>query len=116
MSDECAVLRGAVGARVVEFDAAGVRGVLLAPLVTEFPGGAPSLRGLFAWRERVVPLVSLEPSREGRVAVVLEARDELIAVELDAVETIEWGRPGAHRVEHETLRALVQLAGGEELR
>lgn len=109
MTELCATLRGRVGDRVVEFDAAEVRGVLLAPSVTEFPEGAPSLRGLFAWRERVVPLVSLAPERAGRVAVVLEARGELVAVELESVLGVEARAATSARVALDEVRALVAV-------
>lgn len=85
MSAVRAVLLGEVAGRRLAFDAAQVRAVLLAPRVTEVPGAAASLRGLVAWRERVVPLVSLCPGVAGRVAVLLEGAGELVAVELETV-------------------------------
>ena len=95
--------------REVRFDATQVRAVLNEPAVTEVPGASQSFRGLFAWRERVVPLVSLAPERRGGVVVVLEAPGGLVAVELERVEALREGPPGGE-LDAAALKALVRLA------
>lgn len=81
-----AVLRARVGEDVVVLDASSVRAVLIAPSASPFPGAEESLRGLIAWRDHVVPLVTLAPTRRGRLAIVLDQGAELVALEVDAVE------------------------------
>lgn len=85
------VLRARVDARRIALDARAVRAVLLAPTASPFPGASPSLRGLIAWRDHVVPMVTVAPERLGRFAVVLDRGDELLAVEVDEVEGLARG-------------------------
>jgi len=104
-----AALRALVGARVIDFDALAVRAVLLAPAATPFPGAAPSFRGLLAWRDHVVPLVSLAPGHRGRLAVVIDGGAELIAVEVDGVDGV-FGEGGGEPVDLHALASLVRAA------
>lgn len=115
MSSLCARLRGVVAGAAVTLDAAQVRAVLTRPAITEVPGAAPSLRGLFAWRERVVPLVTLAPAAWGRVAVVLETGGEHVAVELEAVHGLtESDEPPS--LDAAAARALVTMNATQEER
>lgn len=115
MSALAARLRGAAGGAAVSLDAAQVRAVLTRPAITEVPGAAPSLRGLFAWRERVVPLVTLAPERWGSVAVVLESGGDHVAVELEAVlGLVESEEPPS--LDAAAARALVTMMATQEER
>lgn len=115
MSGLRARLRGAAGDAPVTFDASQVRAVLSRPSITEVPGASPAVRGLFAWRERVVPLVTLAPTAWGSVAVVLEAGGEHVAVELCAVHgLVESDDPPS--VDAAAARALVTMNATQEER
>lgn len=115
MSGLRARLRGAAGGAAVTLDAAQVRAVLTRPAITEVPGASPSLRGLFAWRERVVPLVTLAPRSWGSVAVVLETGGEHVAVELEAVHGLVESDE-APSLDAAAARALVTMNATQEER
>lgn len=115
MSGLLARLRGSAGGVAVTLDAAQVRAVLARPAITEVPGASASLRGLFAWRERVVPLVTLAPGAWGGVAVVLESGGEHVAVELEAVHGLtESDDPPS--LDAAAARALVTMNATQEER
>ncbi len=115
MSGLRARLRGAAAGAAVTLDAAQVRAVLTRPSITEVPGASPSLRGLFAWRERVVPLVTLAPHHWGSVAVVLESGGEHVAVELEAVHGLVESDE-APSLDAAAARALVTMSATQEER
>lgn len=84
-----------------------VRAVIPMPPVTRVPGASAALRGLIAWRGRILPVVS--PSLTGPVpelpgcAVVAFAGDSLVALAVDAVD----GFVGAAEGEGDIIDPLV---------
>ncbi len=84
-----------------------VRAVIPMPPVTRVPGASATLRGLIAWRGRLLPVVSPSlaegaPELPG-CAVVTFAGDSLVALAVDAVD----GFVGAAEGEGDVIDPLV---------
>lgn len=86
---EPAWLRVRVGDGLQRVPLALVRAVIPMPPVTRVPGAPPFLRGLIAWRGRVLPVVSVAAVSEvasAACAVVAYAGETVVALAVDAVE------------------------------
>ncbi len=96
-----------VGGAAQRVPLALVRAVIPMPPVTRVPGAPSSLRGLIAWRGRVLPVVSVAaPTADespAACAVVTYAGETLVALAVDAVD----GFVGPAEAEGEVLDPLV---------
>ncbi|MFQ6100487.1 MAG: chemotaxis protein CheW [Anaerolineae bacterium] len=98
--DEILIFR--LGSSEWALPARKVRQVLPPALVTRLPGATPLVRGLVAWRARVLPVLALgarlgcsDPPADQSALLVVEAEGELVALAVDEVVRFAQARPSA---------------------
>lgn len=84
-------LRVRIGGRAWAIPLAMVRAVVPGAAVTPVPGGPARVRGLIAWRGKVLALMDPVGARRSDLAVVVLAGESLFAIAVDAVEDFSEG-------------------------